>query len=105
MPSKYVLSIIVVWALAGFLSGCTTEEKPDRDRIDQEVAHRIDQYKRHKRKKCIQAIVREVEASVDSTLLHEAMTKKEEAIPIPDPGVRPDLPEVGFPKFELKKEQ
>ncbi len=92
------IPVVLLWVcIAG---SCVPEEKPDMERIHKEVNDRIQKYKAFKRKKCIDGIVKEVEAAVDSALLKEAMLRQSKVIPIPDPGERPERPDVSFPEFK-----
>ncbi len=103
MRSKWTSYIAAFIWISVLFNGCVPEEKPDMNRIHKEVELRIDKYTKHKKRKCIESIINEVEAAVDSTLLQRAMSGQKTQMPVPNPGSRPTRPNVGFPKFDLKR--
>ncbi len=58
------------------LTGCPTELKPDRRRIDDELQHKLDRYVRKKTEECYQRVLKRAELDVDSVLIEQARLQK-----------------------------
>ncbi len=76
MNGKTLANLVFAAVVLILLTGCPTELKPDQERINRELQHKLDRYMRKKTEECYQQVLKRAELDVDSVLIEQARLQK-----------------------------